>query len=524
MELLLDPNIWVGLITLIVLELVLGIDNLVFIAILVDKLPPKQRDKARITGLALALIMRLMLLSVMSWLIKLTAPLFSIYALSFSGRDLILIAGGFFLLFKGTLELHERLEGKAKASSGPRVYASFGVIVTQIIALDAIFSLDSIITAVGMVDHLPVMFAAVIIAMAVMLVASKPLTNFVNQHPTVVVLCLGFLLMIGFSLLAEGFGFKVPKGYLYAAIGFSVMIEIFNQIARHSIKRTEATRPMRERTAEGILRMLGKRPPDEAHMENPNQEAEQPVVFEDEERYMVSGVLTLADRSIHSIMTPRADISWINIEDDINKIRDEIINTPHTFFPICRGALDEIIGVGRARDLIADILTEGRINVKKLRKPLVVPESINILTLIQTLKESRGQLVVITDEFGAIEGLVTPMDVFEAIAGEFPDEDETPDIVELGEGRWMIDGAADLRHLEQILNIDGLYDDNEETATLAGYLLRQFDRLAEPGDVFELEHGHIKTVFKVVALDGRRIGQVSVEQHREKNPEELLDI
>jgi CBS domain containing-hemolysin-like protein len=133
-------------------------------------------------------------------------------------------------------------------------------------------------------------------------------------------------------------------------------------------------------------------------------------------------------------------------------------------------------------------------------------------------------LVVITDEFGAIEGLVTPMDVFEAIAGEFPDEDETPDIVELGEGRWMIDGAADLRHLEQILNIDGLYDDNEETATLAGYLLRQFDRLAEPGDVFELEHGQIKTVFKVVALDGRRIGQVSVEQHREKNPEELLDI
>jgi len=524
MELLLDPNIWVGLITLIVLELVLGIDNLVFIAILVDKLPPKQRDKARITGLALALIMRLLLLSVMSWLIKLTAPLFSIYTLSFSGRDLILITGGLFLLFKGTLELHERLEGKAKVSAGPRVYASFGVIVTQIIVLDAVFSLDSIITAVGMVDHLPVMFAAVIIAMAVMLVASKPLTSFVNRHPTVVVLCLGFLLMIGFSLLSEGFGFKVPKGYLYAAIGFSVMIEIFNQIARHSMKRSEAIRPMRERTAEGILRMLGKRPPDEALMENPSIETELPVVFEDEERYMVSGVLTLADRSIHSIMTPRADISWINIDDDINQIRDEIINTPHTFFPICRGALDEIIGVGRARDLIADILTEGRINVKKLRKPLVVPESINILTLIQTLKESRGQLVVITDEFGAIEGLVTPMDVFEAIAGEFPDEDETPDIVDLGDGQWMIDGAADLRHLEQILNIDGLYDDNEETATLAGYLLRQFDRLAEPGDVFELEQGPIKTVFKVVALDGRRIGQVSVEQHREKDPEEMLDV
>ncbi|MBP8222797.1 MAG: TerC family protein, partial [Aeromonas sp.] len=204
MELLLDPHIWVGLFTLIILEIVLGIDNLVFIAILVKKLPPAQRDRARIIGLSLALLMRLALLSVMSWLVTLTTPILHLGDFAFSGRDLILMGGGLFLLFKATTELHERLESKQPEDGPVGVYASFGVVITQILVLDAIFSLDSIITAVGMVEHLWVMMAAVTIAMAVMVLASKPLTRFVNAHPTVVVLCLSFLLMIGFSLVAEG--------------------------------------------------------------------------------------------------------------------------------------------------------------------------------------------------------------------------------------------------------------------------------------------------------------------------------
>jgi len=240
MELLLDPHIWVGLFTLIILEIVLGIDNLVFIAILVKKLPPAQRDRARIIGLSLALLMRLGLLSVMSWLVTLTTPILHLGDFAFSGRDLILMGGGLFLLFKATTELHERLEAKQPEDGPVGVYASFGVVITQILVLDAIFSLDSIITAVGMVEHLWVMMAAVTIAMAVMVLASKPLTRFVNAHPTVVVLCLSFLLMIGFSLVAEGFGFHIPKGYLYAAIGFSVLIEFFNQLSQRSAERHEA--------------------------------------------------------------------------------------------------------------------------------------------------------------------------------------------------------------------------------------------------------------------------------------------
>ena len=221
MEWLSDPNIWVGFLTLVVLEIVLGIDNLIFIAILAEKLPPHQRDKARLLGLTLAMLMRLGLLTMISWIVSLTEPLFTVGRFSFSGRDLILLLGGLFLLFKATVELHERVEGKTHAHAGPVEFAAFGVVVAQIIALDAVFSLDSVITAVGMIDELGVMMAAVVVSMGVMLFASKPLTRFVNAHPTVVVLCLSFLLMIGLSLIAEGFGFHIPKSYLYAAIGFS---------------------------------------------------------------------------------------------------------------------------------------------------------------------------------------------------------------------------------------------------------------------------------------------------------------
>ncbi|OXR49141.1 hypothetical protein PuT2_08920 [Pusillimonas sp. T2] len=507
------PAAWVGLLTLVVLEIVLGIDNLIFIAILVEKLPPKLRDRARVMGLSLALVMRLALLTVMSWLIKLTTPILFLGPFVFSGRDLILIVGGFFLLLKGTLELHERIEGRAQHASGARLHASFGLIVTQIIILDAVFSIDAVITAVGMVEQLSVMMVAVVIAMGVMLFASKPLTRFVNAHPTVVVLCLGFLLTIGFSLVAEGFGFAVPKGYLYAAIGFSVIIESLNQLARRNMQKVELRRPMRERTAEGIMRMLGKQPlvGPEKPVASPKPAAGQQV-FGEEERNMVSGVLTLADRTIHSIMTPRNDVSWINLDDAAEDIQKQLMKTPHSFFPVCRGSLDDVIGIGRAKEMLADVLTHGHIKLSRLRDPLIVHESIGVLRLMETLKRSRGQLVLVTDEFGTIEGVVTPIDVFEAIAGEFPDEDETPDIVEAGDNRWRVDGAADVHHLEQVLNTIGLVDEEEGYSTLAGYLLGRFGQLPSPGDSCELVQPHATFTFKVVRLEGRRIASVEVER------------
>src|SRR5215469_8715258 len=254
-----DPTAWAGLLTLVVLEIVLGIDNLVFIAILADKRPAKARDKARILGLSLAMVMRLALLGAMSTLVKLTQPILIWGDVSFSWRDIILLLGGAFLLFKATVELHERLEADDDHDAAKRAPARFWLVVAQIVALDAVFSLDSVITAVGMVEHLSVMMIAVVIAMILMICASKPLTTFVNARPTVVILCLSFLLMIGFSLVAEGFGFHIPKGYLYAAIGFSIMIEAFNQTMRRNRQRSllGSARTLRDRTATAVLNLLG---------------------------------------------------------------------------------------------------------------------------------------------------------------------------------------------------------------------------------------------------------------------------
>ena len=223
-----DPETWIALLTLTVLEIVLGIDNVIFISILVTRLPASQRDRARQVGLFLAMGMRIALLLTISWIIGLTQPAFTIAGHAFSWRDVILIGGGLFLLWKATTEIHESLEGEEAHHTGSTGTARFGAVIAQIVALDIVFSLDSVLTAVGLVDDLPVMIAAVVIAVVVMLVASGPLSRFVHQHPSVKILALSFLLLIGVTLIADGFGFHIDKAYIYAAMGFSVFVEALN--------------------------------------------------------------------------------------------------------------------------------------------------------------------------------------------------------------------------------------------------------------------------------------------------------
>lgn len=229
-DLLADPNVWASLLTLTALEIVLGIDNIIFISIMASKLPAHQQHKARQVGLALALLTRLMLLASIAWVAQLTQPMFTVLGWAVSGRDLILIGGGLFLLAKGTLEIHHTVEGHEEEGAAPKI-ASFRSVVIQIMFLDIVFSLDSVITAVGMSDHLPVMIAAVVIAMAVMLFASGPVGDFVNRHTTVKMLALSFLLLVGVALVADGIGFHIPKGYLYFAIAFSALVESLNLMA-----------------------------------------------------------------------------------------------------------------------------------------------------------------------------------------------------------------------------------------------------------------------------------------------------
>jgi len=239
MEFLSSPEAWISLLTLTILEIVLGIDNIVFISILAGKLPEHQQKKARQLGLALAMITRVLLLMSLSWIMRLTAPLFNIgewigitnpewlEKLAISGRDLILLTGGLFLIYKSTHEIHNKLEGENEEEGKVKVHSFAGTIV-QILILDIVFSLDSVITAVGMADHIEIMIAAVVIAVIIMMISAGAISNFVNKHPTVKMLALSFLLLIGVSLLAEGLDQHIPKGYVYFAMAFSVLVEMLN--------------------------------------------------------------------------------------------------------------------------------------------------------------------------------------------------------------------------------------------------------------------------------------------------------
>jgi predicted tellurium resistance membrane protein TerC len=255
-------EIWVALLTLTMLEIVLGIDNIIFISILADRLPPQLRDKARLVGLSLAMIMRVLLLLSINWIANLTNAWFTIGGHDFSGRDLILLGGGLFLIYKATSEIHGKLEGEEHGTGGGKA-ASFTSIIIQILLLDIVFSLDSVITAVGLADDVEVMIAAVVIAVGVMLFASGPLSKFVSAHPTVKMLALSFLLLIGFSLVAEGWHFHIPKGYIYSAMAFSVLVEILNlQLRKPSAAPVTLHEPMlNEGTAHAAERLAERRAP-----------------------------------------------------------------------------------------------------------------------------------------------------------------------------------------------------------------------------------------------------------------------
>ncbi len=238
MEWLSNPDVWSALATLLFLEVVLGVDNVIFISILASKLPADQQDRARRVGLLAAGGMRIVLLMAVGWIITLKRDLFEVVGLGFSGKDLILLAGGIFLLWKATNEIHHRLEGEEGHASA-KVAPTFAAVIAQVMVLDVVFSVDSVITAVGMTEYVGVMVAAVLVAIVIMLVASRSIYGFVNQHPTVKMLALAFLMLIGVTLVAEGLGQKIPKGYIYSAIVFSVLVEVLNIRAKRPAKQSE---------------------------------------------------------------------------------------------------------------------------------------------------------------------------------------------------------------------------------------------------------------------------------------------
>ncbi len=515
MEWIADPTIWAGLATLVVLEIVLGIDNLIFIAILAEKLPKAQRDKARVTGLLLALVMRLMLLASISWLSTLTTPFINVMDHPFSGRDLIMLVGGVFLLFKATVELNEQLEGKDSEHHGQRKGARFWPVVAQIVVLDAVFSLDSVITAVGMVEHLAVMMIAVCIAIGLMLLASKPLTHFVNAHPTIVILCLSFLLMIGFSLVADGFGYHIPKGYLYAAIGFSVLIEALNQLSQFNRRRfLSSARSLRERTAETVLRMLsGKHEEAELDTHSAGMVADSmggQEVFNQQERRMIERVLGLAQRTVSSIMTSRHDVENLELNDPPDVLTQQLTKNQHTRIVVTEdGSTDAPLGVVHAIDLLKQQLLQNEMDLRALiRQPLIFPEQLSLLMALEQFRQARTHFAFVVDEFGSVEGVVTLTDVMETIAGNLPEAgeeiDARHDIQQLEDGSWIVNGYMPLEDL--VLYVPIQIDEKREYHTIAGLLMEYSQAVPQEGA--KLQIGDY--LFEAIEVNSHRIIKVKI--------------
>lgn len=497
-----DPSAWVGLATLVVLEIILGIDNLVFVAIVAGRLPEASAAKARILGMSLALLMRFALLSAMSWVMTLDQALFSIFGHGFSGRDVIMIVGGLFLLGKGTMELHERLEGRHGGGGGKGTTVFWHVIV-QIVLLDAVFSLDSIVTAVGMVHHLPVMMVAVVISMGIMMVLSGPLMNFVSRHPTVVILCLGFLLMIGMTLLADGFGFPVEKTYMYAAIGFAIIVEAFNLTARRNAARMATAGDMRERTAAAILAMLGADTREEVLDGNAALIAERSSeggVFSEDEASMVRGVLSLADRKAASVMTARSEVDRIDLSDDLEAAVDVARKTVHSRLLVCNGDLDDLVGVVTAKEILIFHM-DGRLGIETIRSTastralLKVPDTLDVIDLVERLRSAPLQVAVVFNEHGTVEGIVTPNDLLEVIAGDFPDVDETLAIpLDEGADEWLCEGWQQLTDIERAT---GVVFDGVDADTLNGFVVGKLGAAPAVGDI--IEYGGLR--FEVMGVE-----------------------
>lgn len=505
-----DPTAWLGLLTLVVIEIVLGIDNLVFIAILSAKLPPSQRNKARYIGLGGALVIRLILLTFISYIVSMTVPLFHISEFGVSGRDLVMLVGGIFLLYKATHELHAKLEGFDEELSATKAAGNaFGLVVIQIMVLDAVFSLDAIITAVGMIDHVFIMMFAVVIAMGVMTLASKAITEFVSHHPTVVILCLGFLLLIGFSLIVEALHFHVPKGYLYAAIGFSILIEVFNQVARKNTLKlgsgTAVSMQSREVAANLVLRLLGSNLNQVQTFKEAIVSKTDASVFNFQEKEMVSRVLQLSSLPVKTVMTARTDIDMVDITDKDSLFTDIGHCSFSRVVAYKDGERENPIGYIKKADLLSLDLKDKSIKLDSyIREPLYLPETVNVLKALEEFRKSKKSFAFIVDEFGNFEGIATLHDIMEEMAGELPDQAEVPELVKLSPAVFKIEGDAILKDVARLTGF--IVPQSDIYHTIAGFILDYLQRLPVEGEKIVLPKWEID----ILKVDGMTIESVKL--------------
>ncbi len=513
-----DPSAWAGLGTLILIEIVLGLDNIVFISILASTLPKEQRRHAFVVGLGLALLTRLGLLACIAWVITLKEPVFSLMGHHFSWRDTILIIGGIFLLLKGTMEMHERLEGQIfDPLSGGRHHAVFWQVIAQIVILDAIFSIDSVITSVGMVHHLSIMYIAVIVAVGFMLLTSGALTAFMERHPTIVILCLGFLLMIGLSLITEGIGMEIPKGYLYTAILFSLMIEFCNQYALRNRRRRVSMRDMREATARVVLGMLGGRtssdsgPMDALALSSVTDGS----TFAPEERDMVGRVIRLSGRTARFIMTPAQKANWLDADASFEEAEAFARHTGLSWLPVRDMETDDVLGIVPVVQLLDGM--EGRMQAKKqdagesahafslrslVQSAPTVLEHTALADVLADFRSNPVPLLFVVDEYGSVVGQILPSNLISVLAGQMGDLPASPDSCHMPDDSWKLPGRLSVDMAISWLGI--VPDADSESATLAGLILEKLQHIPREGEKCQLQGWQME----ITRMDGNRIDEV----------------
>ncbi|MGN1280433.1 MAG: transporter associated domain-containing protein [Succinivibrio sp.] len=501
-----DPTAWVGLLTLTAIQIVLGIDNLLFIAILSARLPAHQGKLARNIGLGGALVIRIILMIFAAYVMAIARPLFTVWEFDVSVRDLMMFLGGAFLIYKSTEELHSKLEysgSEESVSVSKSAGSSFAIVATQIMILDALFSGDSIITAVGMTNHVYIMIISVTISMLMLMWASGFIADFVSRHPTVVILCLGFLLLIGFSLIMEAFHIAVPKGYLYSAIGFSLLIEVFNQVSRKNVLKLKHTSNMQSRqvAAHMVLRLLGSKDDDVHSFQEAIVSRPSAYVFNKQEKEMVSRVLELSSLPVKAVMTARTDLQKLNVDRDRDYILNKALKSTKTSLIAYRdGQKDQPLGYVSRADLLG-LLVNDKADAEHIRaivqEPIYLPQTINILSALEQFRQSKRYFGFVFDEFGCFEGIVTIHDIIEEITGEMPEKSETPEIVRLGKNDiFRIDGDAILTDVARTTGLE--LPPSEHYQTIAGYVLDRLQRVPKQGELLEVD-GWLIEVFSADA-------------------------
>ncbi|CAL4321111.1 TerC family protein [Buchnera aphidicola] len=495
MTVLLDPSGLTGLFVFVMIEIILSVDNLIFLSILSEKLPSFQRKQARYLGLILSFLMRLSLLFITSWALSIKNDKILIFKnFSSSIKSIILFLGSTFLIIKVLLELLERAKHKPnKIVKKNKRYQSFWLVIIQIVILDAIFSVDSIITAVGLTNNLMIMYFSVTCATIVMIFGSQKLVKFLKSNPKIITICLFFLLFVGINLFCKSINYAFSQAYLYTSIGFIIFVELFNKIFKKNIPKYKNKNLVRKKLFKLIKKTILieekklKNKENSLFKKNKNN-------LKNEEIYTIQNILKLSNRTVKNIMIPRKKISWININDSSKNIKKKLLENTYNFYPVCKNNLNNIIGIIKTKKLIF-LLNKKKSKIKKFVKknpPCIISETMNIIDLLKFFKNSKKNFYIIVNKFGIVKGLITPLNFLKTIIENFNLINKNPNILVKKNG-WIVPGSTDLHSIQKILNIDfkkqnffvkNMFKEKSSCTSLAHLIIQKKGRVLKKGEKF----------------------------------------